>query len=1142
MTQETDMATPFTSLEREPQPEVDAILSAAGGAHDSESLNNIERKLQLACRHIQTLKNAQQGINVLPLEILGHIFTFLDGLRHMEDVEDLHRASKEKSSMVLAITQVCWQWRSAAFSTPNLWNHIHIHHHRTPFTSLSLKLSGHLPLIVYYSDNKGYTGFEGSFDGLEAANTLAFLVEYFHPMCQPPFRCSGNFTYTAYCTEYTSFNLQYVSESRSLKQKCAGSPLLEELVIDRWVSASTVQRHSSPAYLDNPTVLSNIRTIALSCSGLFTSTLEEVPTFLSCIRIPDSASRLLVTTDGWRWQPPLHNLLNAGRLSPTAHRTIRKLQVVASKEVDQWQAFGLEGEVVTVTTSIEPDLLSEFFASGLLISWPAYLPLRHIAVSGPIRASILVPQMVNALGLAPNKQGSPFTQGDLPSPLLESLSFLYYDPELLPQSEEDEMQVDGTMIALLAEERARRGAPLRQVIVERCCEDHLEWLQTIVPSATMPPRLNKRQQRELEELQALGGKPEPAASDAESDKDEPVPAPKAGGFAALMAGNDEESEDDEIDQTKPSKSRKNKKKKKKATSETPKSGAAESPRPISTPKPTPAVPFSKKALKRAKAKEKKAADEELDQALAELSLKYQGSQNMNQKTVTGQTFADLLSVSVQHLDSDAEMRKFFGSKVVQANKDSSSSAGPSRRKTPAVRSHLTQPKPTWWAAKGREGLSIRALTEDELNAKLKRHGWQPMPQEKWWTVEYSKRYKSLTKVFMGTVYSGDPQGFWDLLGRSPWQADTLLQVSEVYRHREEYAQAFDFVDRALFTYERAFVGAFNFTSGQNRLDFDYVENRPFYLAVHRQVADLLRRGCVRTSFEFARLLYSLDPWSDPHGALLHLDFLAIKSGMHQWLIGVFGLFSEKKGDPQRMDPSLLPGWTYARALALRIVEDAEKSEHSKSTTALREALNDFPSVVPLLADKLDVAIPASIRSHIDFKIETGAVGLKPAYSAMHLLSHLYAQKSHVLWQDHSQWFLETVTSTFTHLPSRLAITDRRRDFLSLYSNPEPRYSAYRFLIVLETTHRNLFPFIDINLEQARGLMCDPLPPPTAVNKYDEEYFRNVDDLVSFQRRTRREQAMDQRRLAQMVPDANFRQQLELSHSGSLEESSSSLKP
>lgn len=52
----------------------------------------------------------------------------------------------------------------------------------------------------------------------------------------------------------------------------------------------------------------------------------------------------------------------------------------------------------------------------------------------------------------------------------------------------------------------------------------------------------------------------------------------------------------------------------------------------------------------------------------------------------------------------------------------------------------------------------------------------------------------------------------------------------------EYSQAVDFVERALFTYERTFIGAFNFTSGLNRLDFDRVENRPFFLGLHRQVA------------------------------------------------------------------------------------------------------------------------------------------------------------------------------------------------------------------------------------------------------------------------------------------------------------------
>jgi hypothetical protein len=44
--------------------------------------------------------------------------------------------------------------------------------------------------------------------------------------------------------------------------------------------------------------------------------------------------------------------------------------------------------------------------------------------------------------------------------------------------------------------------------------------------------------------------------------------------------------------------------------------------------------------------------------------------------------------------------------------------------------------------------------------------------------------------------------------------------------------------------------------------------------------------------------------------------------------------------------------------------------HSKSVAALQQAAHDFPSVVPLLADKLDVALPHNLRAHKDFKIET----------------------------------------------------------------------------------------------------------------------------------------------------------------------------
>ena len=143
------------------------------------------------------------------------------------------------------------------------------------------------------------------------------------------------------------------------------------------------------------------------------------------------------------------------------------------------------------------------------------------------------------------------------------------------------------------------------------------------------------------------------------------------------------------------------------------------------------------------------------------------------------------------------------------------------------------------------------------------------------------------------------------------------------------------------------MGVFNFTTGLNRLDFDRVENRPFFLALHRQVAcvtnsffpfrshmsssDLQRRGCVRTSFEFARLLYGLDPWNDPHGAIFHLEYLAIKANMHQWLLDMYDNFADLSTSDDkdaRLNPSLLPGWAYARALVLRLMEDTTQEKVS----------------------------------------------------------------------------------------------------------------------------------------------------------------------------------------------------------------------
>ena len=118
---------------------------------------------------------------------------------------------------------------------------------------------------------------------------------------------------------------------------------------------------------------------------------------------------------------------------------------------------------------------------------------------------------------------------------------------------------------------------------------------------------------------------------------------------------------------------------------------------------------------------------------------------------------DLLSVILSNLDAEAEFRKFFGAKVVSSNKTSSpSNASSSKQRGGALtRSNLTRPQTGWWPAHLRDGLSLRALTSEEIEDRNRRHGWElNLPGEKVWTVEYSKKYKGVTRSFVAMVLSG----------------------------------------------------------------------------------------------------------------------------------------------------------------------------------------------------------------------------------------------------------------------------------------------------------------------------------------------------------------------------------------------------
>jgi Transcriptional repressor TCF25 len=155
-------------------------------------------------------------------------------------------------------------------------------------------------------------------------------------------------------------------------------------------------------------------------------------------------------------------------------------------------------------------------------------------------------------------------------------------------------------------------------------------------------------------------------------------------------------------------------------------------------------------------------------------------------------------------------------------------------------------------------------------------------------------------------------------------------------------------------------------------------------------------------------------------------------------------------------------------------------------------------------------------------------------AALHLLSHLYVQRSAGIWKDpsYSSWFSQTLTALYpSALPSSLPKSAQRTAFLTLFNHATPQASVHRHILVLEATYRRLFSFIPrANLPGAGTLACDPLPPATAVSRYDISFFEGVEDAFASggrRARSRRERALDERRLAQVIPDAAFRRQLQV---------------
>ncbi|KAL8874163.1 MAG: hypothetical protein Q9174_000468 [Haloplaca sp. 1 TL-2023] len=425
----------------------------------------------------------------------------------------------------------------------------------------------------------------------------------------------------------------------------------------------------------------------------------------------------------------------------------------------------------------------------------------------------------------------------------------------------------------------------------------------------MSSRALRKIQREREQEQQKQVEEQPEESrEEESEDDQPVKPQALNAFDLLTQDEDDEherdSEEDDVGMTDPPSAEETGTKVKQPMTVNPSKLSSKS-----------------KTKKKKKKKEKKKARheddaedmvvkgraddsnqlDEIDLALQSLSVQSASSHGDAQPLSPLEDFSEMhqiLAVDSKNLNPTNEMKRLFGNVALERENDE---PGQARRRGRAqhldLGGALAGRNSPVSRGQGLAGLALRrnvfiAGKEEWPKATSGGLGMEFVEKLSDGTLEYrfihNTVYQDVQRQFETCVESMDPQRMIQLLQFNPYHISTLLQVSEIAKQQGDHSVSGDLLERALFSFGRSVHSSFTtaLSQGKARLDFRLMENREFWLAAWRYIANLGQRGTWRTTYEWAKLVFSLDPEGDPFGMGLILDQLAIRGGQAEHFLGL----------------------------------------------------------------------------------------------------------------------------------------------------------------------------------------------------------------------------------------------------------------
>ncbi|KAE9359398.1 hypothetical protein PF008_g2281 [Phytophthora fragariae] len=365
----------------------------------------------------------------------------------------------------------------------------------------------------------------------------------------------------------------------------------------------------------------------------------------------------------------------------------------------------------------------------------------------------------------------------------------------------------------------------------------------------------------------------------------------------------------------------------------------------------------------------------------------------------------IFGVQLKFANADKEMKRIFGVKEGgHANNrkrgDPRSAARVATKKVMMVSPLDEWPRPPTFVGGG-----IRWTRSN----KPKGAGWNSLCN--YFKITWSIAYKKLQEEFELLQRTHDPNLIAHFLQRYPYHIDALLTMSEVFQHHGQMDHATDSIKRCMYVLELAWADQFDVSKGNCRMDIQTEHNAGFFKALFLLMKQVGRRGCMRSAFETAKLLLSLDPQGDPMNVLLAIDYYALTSRQCQFLIDLFDsktpavdrfasgeVASKKKAGKKASSAdetiAALPNLQFSLALAHFFL-----GNETEAKDLLAAALLKFPTMLKPLLEKI-AANPSSSswQPILSSRVFANARSVEGEHSVLQHLLDIYVTRNHSIWK------------------------------------------------------------------------------------------------------------------------------------------------